>query len=174
MAIPELSTEHFFMGALMLCMMWVVVSDAVHYIIPNTLNALIIVLYVAAAIMLPIPEWLPAFGTAALMLLVGLAFFALGLMGGGDIKLLVALSLWTGWGMATPQFIFLTAISGGLLVIIVLVLRLVLPPLMRRKNPTRVMPRLLTRKEPVPYGIAIAVAFAWLLMTGRVAGLALS
>ena len=168
-----LSTGQFFAIALILCMVWVVVSDAVHYIIPNTLNALIIVLYIAAAIMLPLPEWLPAFGTAALMLVVGLGFFTLGLMGGGDIKLLVALSLWTGWGMATPQFIFLTAISGGLLVVVVLLLRLIVPPLWLKLRPTKNLPRLLTRKEPVPYGIAIAVAFAWLLMTQRVAGVVL-
>jgi prepilin peptidase CpaA len=174
MSISELSTEHIFIFALMLCMVWVVVSDAVHYIIPNSLNALIIVLYILAAIVLPIPTWLSAFGAAGLMLVVGLGFFSLGLMGGGDVKLLVALSLWTGWGMATPQFIFLTGVSGGALVVVVLLLRRILPPILRRKNPERVMPRLLTRKEPVPYGIAIAVAFAWLLMTGRVAGLAIT
>ncbi len=170
MDISALSTGHFFAIALMLCMVWVVVSDAVHYIIPNTLNALLLALYIAAALMLPITAWLPAFGTAALMLVVGLGLFSLGIMGGGDIKLLVVLSLWTGWGMATPQFIFLTAIAGGLLVVVVLLLRLILPTLWLKWRPTKNLPRLLVRKQPVPYGIAIAVAFAWLLVTGRVAG----
>ena len=155
----------------MLCMVWVVISDAWLYIIPNTLNALIIVPYIAAAFLLPLHDWLPAFAAAGLMLLVGLVFFTLGLMGGGDIKLLVALSLWTGWDIATPRFIFLTAIAGGLLVVAVLILRLIIAPLWLKLRPTKNLPRLLTRKQPVPYGIAIAAAFTWLLAVGQIAGL---
>jgi len=171
MDIAALSTGQFFTIALLLCMLWVVVSDAWLYIIPNSLNALIVVLYALAAFALPIEGWLLALATAGLMLAVGLGFFALGLMGGGDIKLLVALSLWTGWSMATPQFIFLTAIAGGLLVFLVLFLRLIVPPIWLKLRPTKNLPRLLTRKQPVPYGIAIAAAFAWLLWMGQVAGL---
>ena len=171
MDISTLSTGSFFAAALLLCMLWVVVSDMWHYIIPNTLNGFIIVLYVAAVIMLPIHDWLPALGAAALVLAVGLGMFSLGLMGGGDIKLLVALSLWTGWDMATPRFIFMTAIAGGLLVVVVLLLRAILPPVWLKLRPTKTLPRLLTKKQPVPYGIAIAAAFAWLLWTGQVSGL---
>ena len=173
MDISALSTGHFFAIALMLCMVWVVISDVVHYIIPNTLNALIVVLYGAAVVLVPIHGWLPALAAAGVMLAVGLGMFSLGLMGGGDIKLLVALSLWTGWDMATPRFIFLTAIAGGLLVIVVLLLRVMVPPLWLKLSPTKNLPRFLVRKEPVPYGIAIAVAFAWLLSIGQVAGVSL-
>jgi prepilin peptidase CpaA len=169
-----LLTGQFFAIALLLCMLWVLVSDAVLYIIPNTLNALILGLYVVAAITLPIAGWLPALGAGALVLLIGLGMFSLGLMGGGDIKLLVVLSVWTGWSMATPQFIFLTAIFGGLLVVVVLLLRLIVPPLWLKLRPTKNLPRLFTRKEPVPYGIAIAAAFAWLVWMDRVAGVTLS
>ena len=152
-------------------MLWVVISDAWHYIISNMLNAVILVLYIVAAVLLPIHGWLPALGAAALVLVVGLGLFALGLMGGGDIKLLVVLSLWTGWGIQTLQFIFLTAVFGGALVVVVLLLRALVPPMLRASNPTRNLPRLLTRKQPVPYGIAIAAAFAWLLWHGGIAAL---
>ncbi len=157
--------------ALSAAMLWVMVSDAVHYIISNQLNAFILALYIIAVIALPIYGWLPAIGAAAIVLLLGLGLFALGLMGGGDIKLLVVLSLWTGWGIQTLQFIFLTAIFGGLLVVVVLLLRAICAPLWVKINPTRNLPRLLTRKQPVPYGIAIAAAFGWMVWTGMIPAL---
>lgn len=166
--IPQL-----FAMALSACMCWVVISDASRYIISNQLNGVIVALYVLAAFLLPVqPLW--AIGAAALVLAVGLGLFALGLMGGGDIKLLVALSLWTGWSMATLQFIFATAIFGGLLVFVVLLMRLILPPLWLKLRPTKTLPRLLTRKQPVPYGIAIAAAFAWMLWHGMIPGIVLN
>lgn len=153
--------------ALLGLMAFVVISDARRYIIPNWLNATVIGLYVLAAILLPGASWM-AVAAAAIVLLIGLAVFALGLMGGGDIKLLVALTLWTGWGMPTVQFLFLTAMAGGLLVIVVLLIRAMAVVLV---TPTEAkpLPRLLQRKEPVPYGIAIAIAFVWLLLRGEVA-----
>lgn len=159
-----------FCYALSACMLWVVVSDASHYIISNALNLVVLGLYVAASILLPVTPALPALGAAALVLAVGLGLFTLGLMGGGDIKLLVVLTLWTGWSVATPQFIFLTAIFGGVLVFVVLLARFVAPAFWATNG--KPLPRLLTKKQPVPYGIAIAAAFAWLLWTGQVTGIA--
>ena len=159
------------MIALSVCMAWVVISDARRYIISNALNIVLIILYIAGVFLLPIHDWLPALGAALIMLIIGLGFFTLGLMGGGDIKLLVVLSLWTGWAVQTLQFVFLTAIAGGLLVVIVLLLRFLLSPLLFKLRPTRALPRLLTPKQPVPYGIAIAAAFTWLLWTGGVLSL---
>lgn len=158
------------MLALSACMVWVVISDAWRYIIPNTLNLLIIALYALGSVFLPVDP-LMALVAAVTMLAVGLGLFALGLMGGGDIKLLVALTLWTGWSMASPQFIFLTAIFGGVLVLMILPLRVVLPPLWLKLRPTKNLPRLLTKKQPVPYGIAIAAAFSYLMWTNSVPGL---
>lgn len=155
--LPEL-----FKIALALCMVWVMISDASHYIISNRLNAVVLALYVAAVFLLVLDP-LPALGAAGIMLLVGLGLFSLGLMGGGDIKLLVVLTLWTGWDLATPQFLFLTAILGGALVLIVLPARAILPPIWLKLRPGKPLPRLLTRKQPVPYGIAIAAAFLWLM-----------
>lgn len=162
---------HLLIFALSGLMLWVIVSDAVRYTIPNLLNGAILVLYGAALLLLPGLDPLMALVAAALMLAVGLGLFALGLMGGGDIKLLVVLTLWTGWGMATLQLLFLTAVFGGVLVLLLLALRVVVPPLWLRLRPTHTLPRVLGRKQPVPYGIAIAVAFAWMLWTGSIAGL---
>ena len=105
---------------------------------------------------------------AGALLALGFGLFAMGLMGGGDIKLLVVCALWTGFGRLTVEFIFLTSLMGGLLVVITLLARRILPPLWLRLSPTRNLPRLLTRGQAVPYGIAIAAAFLWLLARGSI------
>lgn len=151
-------------------MLWVVVTDASRYIINNRLNLVVLGLYAAAVLLLPHMPVLTALATAGIVLAVGLGLFTLGLMGGGDIKLLVVLSLWTGWSETTPQFIFLTAIFGGVLVFLVLFARFIAAAIWAKEG--KVLPRLLTKKQPVPYGIAIAAAFAWLLWTGQIYGLA--
>lgn len=151
-------------------MLWVVVTDASRYIISNRLNLVVLGLYGVAVLLLPHMPVLTALATAGVVLAVGLGLFTLGLMGGGDIKLLVVLSLWTGWSETTPQFIFLTAIFGGVLVFLVLFARFIAAAIWAKEG--KVLPRLLTKKQPVPYGIAIAAAFAWLLWTGQIYGLA--
>ncbi len=152
-----------FVAALMLCMALVVVGDARRYIIPNWLNLAIVGLFILAWPLLGIAPW-SGLAAASLVLLVGFGIFALGLMGGGDVKLLAACTLWTGWTMRTPEFLLLTAMVGGVLVVVVLLMRLLLAPLWLRYAATLPLPRLLTRKEPVPYGIAIAIAFTLQLL----------
>lgn len=73
------------------------------------------------------------------------ALFALGAMGGGDVKLIGALALWF---PVTPflSLLMLMAIFGGVLTTVMLV--------MHRLRPTG-------RPIEVPYGVAIAAAGAW-------------
>ena len=159
-----------FVGALTLAMLLVVVLDATRYTIPNLLNLAIILLYGVAVFLLPVQPVM-ALAAAGIVLAIGMAMFALGFVGGGDAKLLFALTLWTGWTETTPLFFFLTGICGGVLVVAVLLLRAIVPPLLFKAHPTRALPRLLTRKQPVPYGLAIAPAFLLLLLTGKIPGL---
>lgn len=162
-----------FTALLGLAMGAVILFDAARYIIPNNLNLAILLLYFAAIFLLPIAPGvaLSALGAASAVLLVGLALFALGLMGGGDVKLLAVLALWTGWSIATVNFLVLTALFGGALVIVVLLARAILPPILFKIRPTMNIPRLLVRKQPVPYGLAIAGGFTYLLATHGVPGL---
>lgn len=79
--------------------------------------------------------------------------FAMGAMGGGDVKLLGAAAVWTGWGLLLP-YLFLVAIFGGVLSIAALVLR-------RRFFAFlfRWLPWTDPAKAPgVPYGVAIGLA----------------
>lgn len=145
----------------------VVLIDATKYVIPNTLNLFLLGMYPFAAYLLGL-DWPMALLAASIVLAVGLGIFALGFMGGGDIKLLVVLVLYTGWHVSTVNFLFLTGVCGGLLVIVVLLARFLLPALFKGRN----LPRLLTRKEPVPYGIAIAAGFLVVLWAGQIPGFA--
>lgn len=87
------------------------------------------------------------FGVALAAFAIGAALFAIGAMGGGDVKLLAALGLWF------PPYIYLkfivfVALIGGVLTIVfggIHVIR-------RRKE-----------KIAIPYGMAIAAAGLWMI-----------
>ncbi|MBT5109918.1 MAG: peptidase [Rhodospirillaceae bacterium] len=81
------------------------------------------------------------------------ALFAMGAMGGGDVKLLGAAAVWTGWDLLLP-YLFLVAIFGGALSISALLLR-------RRYFAflIRWLPWANPATAPnVPYGVAIGLA----------------
>jgi prepilin peptidase CpaA len=138
----------------------VIYRDGRDYVIPNILCLAIAGLFLPAALMLGLPL-LPALLTAFITLIVTFGLFALNLFGGGDAKLLPALILWTGWHLTSLQFLFLMALLGGALSIALLVLRF----LLRRRAG---LPKLLQSGAPIPYGIAIAMAFLGLLWQGKI------
>lgn len=83
--------------------------------IPNRLTGGVALLYPVYVLVSPMPvAWLAAVGLAAVVFLIGLALFARQLIGGGDVKLIAAISLWAG-----PEhfvsFMVLTALTGGAL-----------------------------------------------------------
>jgi len=101
---------------------------------------------------------LEAIGCALAVFLVGAVLFARGWLGGGDVKLLAAATLWTGPG-GTLQLLLLTAVLGGGLALFFL---------MPLGNQAATAARVLLGRPlesaksglamPVPYGVAIAGA----------------
>jgi len=86
---------------------------------------------------------------AAAVFVVGALLFSRGLMGGGDVKLLTAATLWAG-PATTPALLIVTAVLGGLLTLALLsslALRAVFAPAAGA-----------AKRVPVPYGVAIAGA----------------
>ena len=125
------------------------VEDIRRLIIPNGLIVGLCVLwpvYIATAPMLT----LAAAGTAALyaaaVFLVGALLFSRGLIGGGDVKLLAAASLWAGRAGIVPLLV-LTGLLGGILCLALLTPIGALVPAVRGTKPIL-----------VPYGVAIAAA----------------
>jgi prepilin peptidase CpaA len=85
-----------------------------------------------------------------LALVIGTFLFGRGWLGGGDVKLFAATGLWFNLGGAAHLLLW-TALSGGLLAIIILVSRAVPWP-----DAIRSRVRVLQPKSGIPYGIAIA------------------
>ncbi len=89
----------------------------------------------------------------AALLLVGMAMFAMNLLGGGDAKLLAAVGVWMGW-LALPVYLVWAAIIGGLLALAVLTFRRT--PLATMISATPWISRLHDKQAGIPYGIALA------------------
>ncbi|MXO84652.1 peptidase [Altererythrobacter aurantiacus] len=86
-------------------------------------------------------------GFALVVFAILYAIWSFGLIGGGDIKLLTAIALWT-----TPvpflQMLMVMALAGGVLSIIFAILHF------KRKRSDRIQ---------VPYGVAITVGGLWMV-----------
>jgi prepilin peptidase CpaA len=82
----------------------------------------------------------------------GALLFFMGVLGGGDVKLMGAAALWIGWS-GTPRFLVLVCLFGGALALAVLLARLAL----RRVAAPRLR-RAVDSEEGLPYGVAIAGA----------------
>jgi prepilin peptidase CpaA len=119
-------------------------------IIPNWLNALIALGAIPFWIATRVPLWPDvAIHVAVAALIFGifaLAFY-LGMMGGGDVKMLAALALWLP-PMAVIQLVVIMSLAGGALTLAMVV----------RHRMAKAEGQL-----EIPYGIAIAFAGLWLL-----------
>ncbi len=92
------------------------------------------------------------------VLIVGIALFAFGVVGGGDAKLLAAASLWIGYN---DLFLYVTtaAIFGAFLSFALIGYRTILPPSWLLTQDWAM--RLHRKGEGVPYGIALCLGALW-------------
>lgn len=90
----------------------------------------------------------------AVVLVAGIALFAVGGFGGGDAKLLAAAALWIGFEQLVA-FLALTAVCGGVLALAILYYRRL--PILGIRAPDWAM-RLHKQGGGIPYGIAITGA----------------
>ncbi len=133
------------------------VRDVATMTIPNWLTlALALSFFVFAPLVaMPLDEigLHAAVGFAAL--LVGMGFFGMGWIGGGDAKLVAAVALWVGWAQALPYLVVASLLGGALTLLILGFRTLPLPNVLIRQH---WLLRLHDRGEGVPYGLALAVA----------------
>ena len=142
--------------ALPVLLAYAAVSDMLTMTISNRLCLAIFAAFFLAALVVGLP-WLSVGMNLSLSILVlALTFgmFAAGWMGGGDAKLAAATMLWIGVGGAT-YFVFVTALAGGALTLLILAVRAApIPEFVSRWSWCQ---RLHNANSGVPYGIALAV-----------------
>ena len=148
--------------AFALTMAYAGISDVLSYRIPNWIPVVIAAALFPAAVGAgwDIDAMAIQFGAGAAVLIAGVVLFALGVIGGGDAKLLAAGAVWTGWG-ELPAFFLLVALGGGVLGLALIAFR-------RAKLPAAIEARAWARRlhdaaSPAPYGVAICMAALVLL-----------
>ena len=131
-------------------------SDLTTMRIPNWLSGSLILGFFPAALAVGVPlDVVAVHGAVAFAaLLIGMALFAVRVIGGGDAKLIAAACLWLG-PSASFEFVLWTAVFGGLLSLVLIVARRDVGPYLVG-GPVWVH-TLMEAKGDIPYGIAIAV-----------------
>ena len=139
------------------CLLAASVADVWRFEIPDGLSITLLVTAVGYGILTPGFGWISHVTAPLLMLGIGLLLFSRGWMGGGDIKLLVAIAGWTGlWGL--PLQLVSVAMAGGVLALVLLTVR---GGLARAGHDTVGLPRIFQKDAPLPYAVAIAAGTCW-------------
>lgn len=151
----------FLYGAILL-LLTAAAWDALTLTIPNYLVLAVLGLYAASLTVNFDPSGIMYDLLAALIVfVVCFVLFALGWLGGGDAKLAPGAVLWAGYD-GFLQFVVAMTLVGGILAIVLLVLRVSL----RSAGATQErLPLVLQWANPIPYGIAIsagAILVIWL------------
>lgn len=130
------------------------IGDLVSYTIPNVLTVSVAGAYIVYALVVSMPPQLVGIhvltGIGALVL--GVAFFAFGFVGGGDAKLFAAAALWFGWPDILSYALTLSMIGGGLTLAILAFRQVILPPFLCGRQ---WILRLHAKQSGIPYGVAI-------------------
>ncbi|WP_376709485.1 A24 family peptidase [Pseudochrobactrum lubricantis] len=153
-----------FLTALIFCgtMIYAAISDLLFMKIHN-----IACLFLAAAFLVLAPLYgLPTkdvflhIAAGAIALAICFALFFINAMGGGDAKLISATALWTGFSVSLADYLLISAITGGILTLCILLMR----KLIDRSKIEHIafLYRLSDPKKGIPYGIALAIAGLWI------------
>ena len=137
-------------GGLAIALIVVVVTDLKSRHISNWLNLIIAlgapILWLANG-MTFWPDMIGQIGLAVIIFTIFAGLFAIGAMGGGDVKLLTALSLWMHW-LTFLELLVIMSIAGGLLTMLMMISK----QIRKTKGPIK-----------VPYGVAIAFSGLWMI-----------
>ncbi|MCJ8517906.1 A24 family peptidase [Pseudorhizobium tarimense] len=140
-----------------MCLFIAAVSDLFTMTIPNRISVFLLASFAVLAPVsgLALAEISMSAAAGAIVLAVCFGFFSLNMMGGGDVKLLAASAVWFGFSSALGAFIVTTALWGGIITLLVMLLR---NQANRFAAIEAVVPAQILTAKKVPYGVAIGIA----------------
>jgi prepilin peptidase CpaA len=152
----------------MLLLLYVATVDVATRLIPNEICLALALLGVVGQLANPI-QLAQSLGVAAILFALLFVIYMRRAIGGGDVKLLVALAIglpFTG----LIQLVTITALAGGVLALVHMIMRLLPNPAlapagssyMRRVYAVERWRHL--RHAPLPYGVAIACGGIWTIL----------
>lgn len=131
-------------------------TDMWRFTIPNRLSAAVALSGIGWVVLDPGTAPIAALSVFAVVLGVGIGLFCLRVAGGGDIKLIAALSLWSGPALILPV-LQIIALTGGGIAAALLIARALRP---RAATQPAAYP--VSARTHVPYAVAIAAGGLWL------------
>lgn len=138
------------------CLALAAFNDLFSMTIPNRISLALLVSFVLLAPLsgMPVMDIGAHLLAGVLVLAVCLVFFAMGVMGGGDAKLLTAAAVWFGFGPSLTEFAVYVSVFGGMLTLAILILRSQAAAIQALGMQ---LPGSLLLEKKIPYGIAIAI-----------------
>ncbi|MBL8703336.1 MAG: prepilin peptidase [Rhodospirillales bacterium] len=140
------------------------IGDIKTYRIPNAVSFALLALYPFFALTAPYPVApLESLGVMAATLALGFALFSMRLAGGGDVKLLTALTLYAGPALVM-DLVLVIAVAGGAIAIVMLSerTRFVLASAFDQVGSRTLRDAFLA--DVIPYGVAIAAGAVFLAL----------
>lgn len=140
------------------CMVFAAVSDMLTMTIANRVSLLLVAVFAVVAPLAGM-SWADYgwhFAAAALVLSITFSLFALGVMGGGDAKLLAATALWMGFSLELLQYLVYASLLGGVLTLLIMMYRG--SPLSTFTGSNVFLRHFANTDAGIPYGVALGIS----------------
>lgn len=140
------------------CMVFAAVSDILSMTIANRVSLLLVATFAVVAPFTGM-DWAAYgwhFAVAGIVLAVTFSLFALGVMGGGDAKLLAATALWMGYSPELMQYLVYASLLGGLMTLLIVIYRG--SALSAFTGGNLFLRHFADSKAGIPYGVALGIS----------------
>ncbi len=144
-------------------MLWAAYSDLTRYLLPNRLCLAAAALYPVFLLAIhwdgygmTLHDILMSVVIAIVVFAVCAGFFALNIMGGGDVKLIPIVALWAGSAHILP-YLFITSVVGGLIAMAIIIINRINMSKYYKSSENINLCMAEKKISAVPYGIGIAI-----------------